>query len=730
MSTLKTAIFPVEGLHCAACAARVEKTLSRLDGVHAAACSFATLEARVEFDPALTSPDAMAAAVERAGYRLLAEAPAPEAEADDYAQARRRTWLAIVLAAAVVALTLFALPNQPRLGWALWLTATFVVVYCGREFFVNAWKQARNRAANMDTLIALSVGASYLFSTFNLFFPNVFGDEAHLYFDSACGIVAFVLLGRLIESRAKRRTGDALRRLMGLRPQTCLRVKADGQTEEVSIGSVREGDRLVVRSGEQIPVDGEVEEGRSYVDESLLTGEPMPVLKQAGSSLFEGTLCGDGALTMRARSVGSQTLLARIIRSVREAQSSKAPVQTLADKVAAVFVPAVVVVALLALAAWLIFSGNATRAILSAITVLAVACPCALGLATPTAIAVGVGRAAEKGILVRDAASLETACKVGTIVLDKTGTLTEGRPTPAPSSPDNPLPLESLGETDRAVLLALEERSTHPVARAICEALKGTAPAALTDFQTLPGRGVCGVVGGTKYFVGNKDLAAEISTAKIAKSSDGFEDFDEKNQIIFGTTDALLSILQVEDRVKDGSAAAVEELRALGLDVHLLSGDSAAATASLASSLGIAHWRGGVLPTEKREYVRSLRGASGGRLVAMCGDGINDSAALAEADLGIAMGSGSDVAIDAAGLTLVRSDLRAVGDALSLSRKTVRIVKENLFWAFIYNIVLIPVAAGALIPLCGFVLPPSLAAAAMALSSVSVVSNSLRLRRV
>lgn len=753
---------------CANCALHTERALRKVDGVANAACNFATLEAQVTYDPARVTPAQLSSAVEAAGYHLVLDAtpgdaddaPQPtdiaEVRRTEYAKARRRALWAVALTLPVMVLNIGFATAAPWVGWVLWVLATPVVFGAGRQFFVGAWRQLCHHTANMDTLVALSTGISYALSVFNLLLPRVLGSEAHLYFDSSCGIVMFILLGRLLEARAKAQTATSLTSLMGLRPQVTTRLVADAaapggqRAEEVPIGSVRVGDVLLVKPGSRIPVDGAVTVGQSYVDESLLTGEPLPALKTTGSALYEGTLNGRGALQMRAAKVGAETALARIIRTVREAQNSKAPVQRTVDRVAAVFVPCVIGVALLAFVLWMLLGheagGNFTRALLSAVTVLVVACPCALGLATPTALMVGIGRAAQKGILVKDAESLELACRITHLVIDKTGTLTEGKPQllEADEAEDDAKAegdaktagghggLASLTAEERAVLLVLESQSEHPVAQAIVTALRDVSPDETANFEALVGRGVRGEHGGATYFAGNAllmhEMGLEVNEADAAVGT---------TVVYYGRCDAsgahLLATLRVADRVKVGTPAALASLAAQGIAVHLLSGDSEAATAALARQLGLHHWRGGVLPEQKAAYVRTLKAeaqaAGKGGVVAMAGDGINDSAALAEADVSIAMGGGADVAMDVAQMTIVSSDLRKLPEAVRLSRRTRRIVRENLFWAFIYNATLLPIAAGALIPLCGFALPPSLAAAAMALSSLSVVTNSLRLRR-
>lgn len=729
---ITTERFPVEGLMCANCAMHTERALKKMEGVENAVCNFASLEAQVTYDPAVVTPQEMAEAVEKAGYKLIVDQQQVESNGQqvesieemralNYQQAKRRTKMAVILTLIVMVINMFFVDKDPRLGYPLWLLATVVVFFSGRQFYISAWKQLRQHTSNMDTLVALSTGISYLFSVFNLLFPQVLGAEAHLYFDSSCGIIMFILIGRLLEARAKANTATSLKKLMGLRPKTTT-VLRGGQQEEIEISKVQCGDTLLVHPGEKIPVDGTVADGSSYVDESLLSGEPVPVLKEAGSKVFEGTLNQKGSFSFRAEKVGAQTMLARIIEMVREAQNSKAPIQTTVDKVASIFVPAVICLALLAGLLWFFLGnepgGNLTRALLSTITVLVIACPCALGLATPTALMVGIGRAAEKGILIKDAESLEIAKHIDTIVLDKTGTVTEGQPTLS-------APLTTLTNEQKGILLALENRSEHPLAQAIVGQLTDAKAADITNFQSLTGRGVSGSYKGTTYFAGSGRLLTE-QAPDLALQSEGETDTDPSTVIYFFTADTLLATLHVTDRVKPTSVTAIKELGLMDIEVHLLSGDSEKTTAAMARQLDISHFRGGVLPKDKADYVKQLQAS--GRHTAMVGDGINDSAALAQADLSIAMGKGADVAMDIAQMTIIQSDLTRIAEAIRLSRKTTRVIRENLFWAFFYNVTLIPIAAGVLIPLCGFALPPMFAAAAMALSSVSVVSNSLRLK--
>ena len=717
--------FPVTGMGCAACVARVQKALQQSAGVHEAEVSLASNSARIDYDPAVTSPAALRQCVQDAGYDLIVpegddeddsdlseeeslEARAEEAHESAYRGLRRDAMLAIVLAVLVMAVGMAA-PDFPAKGWVLAALAAVSVGWCGRRFFGVAWKQARHGHAGMDTLVALSVGISFFFSLFNLLFPQVWtsrGLEAGLYFESSAMIVAFILLGRLLEERAKHRTTQAVRALTGLQPQR---------------RDIRRGDLVQVLPGERIPADGTVEGGTSYVDESMLTGEPIAVFKEAGSAVYAGTLNGQGALQVRATQVGRDTMLSAIIRMVQDAQGSKARIQHTVDKVCAWFVPAVIVIALLALLGWTFLTPDGfVRGLLACVTVLVVACPCSLGLATPTALTAGIGRGASRGILIRDADSLQVAARIDTVVLDKTGTVTSGHPEVVELrwlSDDPSLP---------PLLREMESRSGHPLGAAIADAIAAAAPscAGLTGESPEPesvtallGEGVQAVWHGKTYHVG-KHTPERFEVAERWREAG-------RTVVYFHDGERLLAAIAIADAVKPDSAEAIRTLSQQGITVHLLTGDHAASAAAVAREVGIADVRADALPADKVEYIKKLQ--SEGHCVAMVGDGINDSAALAQADLGVAMGGGSDIAIHTAMATIVSSSLSKLPELVSLSRRTIRIIRENLGWAFLYNLIAIPVATGVLSGTLGFVLNPMVAAAAMACSSVLVVSNSLRL---
>ncbi|MBP8652893.1 MAG: copper-translocating P-type ATPase, partial [Alistipes sp.] len=643
-----------------------------------------------------------------------------------YRDLKRRAFWAVVLAIPVVVIGMFFM-DMPYGGAIMALLSAPVVFWLGRGFFVNAWQQLRHRSATMDTLVALSTGIAYLFSLFNLVFPEFWlsrGVEPHVYFEAAAVIVAFILLGRTLEEKAKGDTTASLKKLIGLQPKNAIVVAADGTQTEIPISRIRVGDLLAVRPGEKIAVDGAVCEGDSYVDESMLSGEPLPVHKEPGTKVFAGTINQKGSFRFRAEKVGAATMLAQIIRMVQEAQGSKAPVQKLADKIAGIFVPAIIGIALLSFVLWLVFdpSGGLTHGILAAVTVLVIACPCALGLATPTAVMVGIGKGAEKGILIRDAVSLETAGKIDTVVMDKTGTLTEGKPVVTD------IVWANGDDRAKAVFFSLEKLSEHPLADAVVHYFAGVPTLNVERFGSLTGKGIEGTVDGVRYFAGSRRLLDEqgIVVGKELNIEAQRLSAEAKSIVWFADSEQALAVAAIADRIKDSSVEAVRELQAAGIDVYMLTGDSRAVAGHIAEKAGIRHFEAEILPQDKAAFVKRLQTL--GHKVAMAGDGINDSAALAQADLSIAMGGGSDIAMDVAQMTIISSDLRKIPEAIRLSKQTVRTIRQNLFWAFIYNLVGIPVAAGALYPVSGFLLNPMIAGAAMALSSVSVVANSLRLK--
>ncbi len=724
-------IFPVLEMSCAACAVSVESMLKTVPGVKDAAVNFANQSASVEYDQALVDPQALQNAVRSVGYDLVvnnnteeSQAIQEEAQYKHYQQIKNRTIGASVLAIPVVVIGMFFM-NLPYGNYISLVLTAPVVFYFGRNFFVNAWKQARHGKANMDTLVALSTGIAFLFSTFNTFYPEYWharGLHAHVYFEAAAVVIAFISLGKLLEERAKSNTSFAIKKLMGLQPKTVRVLQADGTESELSIASVKVNDIIIVRPGEKIAVDGVVTNGTSYVDESTITGEPIPAEKKSGDTVFAGTINQKGSFQFKAVKVGADTILSNIIRMVQQAQGSKAPVQKLVDKIAGIFVPIVIGIAILTFTVWMVVGGdNAfTHALLASITVLVIACPCALGLATPTAIMVGVGKGAENNILIKDAESLETAHRVNAIILDKTGTITKGKPV-----------VTDIAWRKAALPLhALENQSEHPLAEAVVNRLKteNIASVPITNFESVTARGVKGIADGKVYFAGSRRY---IDENKSQVDSDIDQQAatlvqDAKTVIYFADSENVLAIIAIADEIKETSKSAIADLQRQDIDVYMLTGDNDQSARAIAAQVGLKQYRAEMLPADKAAFIQQLQ--LQGKVVAMVGDGINDSHALAQADVSIAMGKGSDIAMDTAKMTLITSDLQSIPKALRLSSVTVKAIRQNLFWAFIYNVIGIPLAAGILYPVNGFLLDPMIAGAAMALSSVSVVSNSLRLR--
>jgi Cu2+-exporting ATPase len=730
-----TQTLPVLEMMCAACAASVESTLQAQPGVAEAAVNYAAQTVTVCYDETQVAPTDLQRSLRAIGYDLVI-AEAEEAALEQQAQAqatalrhlRRRVLGAGLLTLPVFVLGMFFM-DLPGANWVMLACTLPVVLGFGGPFFVNAVKQARHGRANMDTLVALSTGIALIFSLFNTIYPEFWhqrGLHAHPYYEAAAVIVSFVLLGKWLEARAKAGTTSALKKLLGLQVKT-VRVWRQGQAVEIPLAQLRPGETVLVRAGEQVPVDGRVTEGHSTVAEALLTGEPLPVAKAPGDRVFAGTLNQQGSFSLVAEQLGGQTLLAQIIRRVREAQGSKAPVQRLVDQVAARFVPTVLGLALLTAVVWLVWGGQQAlaHAALAAITVLVIACPCALGLATPTALMVGIGRAAEAGLLVKDAESLERGRQVDTLVLDKTGTLTLGQPQVVGHVWLGPPAREATGW---AVLHALEARTTHPLGTAVTAwlAQQGVQPVPLAQFENLAGQGAKGGYQNDAYWVGKPDLGPPTALSPQAAAQLAEWENLAHTVIWFGNQAGPLALLALADPLRPHAAEAVRELQAMGLAVHLLTGDRPAVAQAVAAQLGIQHVQAELLPTQKGEWVRQRQAQ--GHTVAVVGDGINDSEALARADLSIALAQGSDLAVDVAKITLIHPDLRLIARALRLSRRTVATVRQNLFWAFVYNLIGIPVAAGILYPFNGFLLNPMLAGGAMALSSVSVVLNSLRLK--
>ena len=731
VTTIKKTI-PVLQMTCASCAISTESIVKFLPGVVSSQVNYAAATLTVEYIPSLVTVNQMRQAVQSIGYDLFIEEGNENSETLEelhqkkYNLLKKKTIGAVFLTLPLVFIAMFFM-DIPYANYIMWVLSTPVILGFGKDFFINAWKQTKHGSANMDTLVALSTGVAYIFSVFNTLFPDYWhskGLHAHVYFESAAVVIAFILLGKLLEENAKGNTSSAIKKLIGLQPKTVNVIDAEQNQIALPIEQVEVGMTIIVKPGDKVAVDGIVTQGSSFVDESMLSGEPLAVKKEVNDKVFSGTINQKGSFQFKAEKIGSDTMLAQIIKMVQEAQGSKAPVQKLVDKIAGIFVPIVIGIAILSLISWVILGGENgfTQGILALVTVLVIACPCALGLATPTAIMVGVGKGAEQGILIKDAESLELAKKVDAIILDKTGTITYGKPTVTNS--------KWLDENDilKQILLSIEKQSEHPLAEAVVNYLKDINTVHIHHIESLTGKGVRANYKDINYLVGNQKLLTEnqiLIDNSLKEQADKWL-HEAKTVIWFADDKKALAVLAIADEIKETSIEAIKELQKMGIEVHMLTGDNYNTAKAIAEKTGISSFKGEVLPKDKADFVKELQAK--GKIVAMVGDGINDSTALAQANVSIAMGKGSDIAIDVAKMTIISSDLMKISTAIKLSKNTVNTIKQNLFWAFIYNVVCIPIAAGIIYPINGFLLNPMIAGAAMALSSISVVGNSLRLK--
>ncbi|MDP1725946.1 MAG: heavy metal translocating P-type ATPase [Bacteroidota bacterium] len=725
-------IFPVLQMTCASCALSVESIINAQNGVLNASVNFAAATVTIEYLPNLIQAKNLREAVQSIGYDLVIENDSKESETLEaihdkkYRELQRNTVWASILAIPVVIIGMFFM----EISYAneiMWLLSTPVILWFGKDFFINGWKQATHRSANMDTLVSLSTGVAYLFSVFNTLFPHFWherGLHGHVYFEAASVVIAFILLGKLLEEKAKGNTASAIKKLMGLQPKTVRVIQNCGHEKEIPVERINAGDIIRVKPGEKIAVDGVVTDGNSYVDESMLSGESVPVLKREAEKVFAGTINQKGSFRFRAERVGSETMLAQIISMVQDAQGSKAPVQKMVDKIAGIFVPIVIVIAILSFAAWWLMGteNGFTQGLMAMVTVLVIACPCVLGLATPTAIMVGVGKGAENGILIKDAESLELTKSINAMVLDKTGTITEGKPMVSE------IVWFNNDDSDKQILFSIEKQSEHPLAEAVVRHFNNLTPINVSDFESITGKGVKAIISGQMYVVGNKKLLIENNIQISEQLSEQAKLWHEASKTVvwFANPVHALAAITISDKIKTTSREAIQDLHQMGIEVYMLTGDNEATAKAISEQTGIKHYKAEMLPQQKSDFIKNIQAK--GKIVAMVGDGINDSAALAQADVSIAMGKGSDIAMDVAKMTIISSDLNKIPKAIMLSKQTVATIRQNLFWAFIYNITGIPIAAGILYPFTGFLLNPMIAGAAMALSSVSVVGNSLRLK--
>lgn len=722
----ETGRFPVLDMSCAACAMGVTSILEAMPGILRARVNYASATLSVRYLPAWVQPADMKLALQQAGYDLLIPEGGNMREKLSKEKAKRyislinKAFVSGILSIPIVLLGMFFM-HAPGASYWMWALSTPVIFWAGSGFFRRALK---SRKPGMDALVALSTGVAYLFSVLFVLFPDFWksrGLTPHVYFESAAVVITFLLLGKVLEEKARQRSSDAIRRLQDLRPEMAERMLENGELERISVDEVLEGDILRVKPGMSVPADGSVVSGTSRVDERMLTGEPHSRLKSTGDLVFAGTMNESGSFDMLAEKVGENTKLGRIIRLVEEAQGSQAPIQSLADKISAIFVPVVTGIALISWILWWTFGGadGFFEGLNAFVTVLVIACPCALGLATPTALIVGLGAGAVKGMLIRDARALETAARVDVVVMDKTGTLTEGKP--------EVLVTSEFSQEDLEAIYALEMRSEHPLAHAIIQFTGPAGEIVPSEFAAHTGRGISGSVNGSMYFIGSRRWMEELGleTNPALMNAGLIQEPEGRTVVWIGKEKQVLGWMAIGDRIREDAADCVKALHNNGIQIHMLTGDRAPVARAVANKLKIQHVKAGVLPEDKLSYIRELQAE--GHKVAMVGDGINDGAALAAADLGLAMGKGSDIAMESADITLINNQLSGVSEAMRLSSQTLQTIRQNLFWAFIYNVTGIPIAAGLLQPITGFRMDPMYAGAAMALSSLSVLVNSLRL---
>ncbi|RKW24409.1 copper-translocating P-type ATPase [Candidatus Gracilibacteria bacterium] len=719
--------FPVSGMMCATCAISIENILKKTSGVKSVSVNYANQKVNIEFDEKIISKEDLKKIVKQAGYNLeinyLTREELESKRKVGFKKQKLNFIGSLFCSVPVFIISMFHL-NFTYSDYIQLILATICIIFFGNKFFVGAYNSLKNKSANMDTLVAMSVSAAYIYSFLMVFFGEYFksfGVENHLYFEASVVIISLILLGKLLEDFAKNKTSDAISKLIDLKPQTAF-VKKNNSWQEIPTENILKDDIVLVKAGQKIAVDGEVIFGESFVDESMITGESLPVAKNKGEKVFSGTINQTGSFEMKAEKVGKDTLLASIIRAVEDASGSKAPVQKLVDKISSVFVPVVIFIAILSFILWIFFDykNGFAYGFQAFVTVLVIACPCALGLATPTAIMVGIGKSAQKGILIKNAEALEKSSKINTVLLDKTGTITEGKPEiifDFWENKDKYLPF----------LLSIEHNSNHPLSKAIVSYFGEKNILKVKNFKEILGKGVEAEVEGKKYFVGSLAWIKELKINISEKFLEFINNYNQKSSIIiFANETEILAMICISDKIKENSKKAISDLKNIGIEVFMLTGDSSKMAESIAEKVGISNVKSELKPTDKQNIVKNLQ--KDGKIVAMVGDGINDSQALAEADISIAMGTGSDIAMDVAGVTIISSDLQKIKELIQLSKQTTKTVKQNLFWAFIYNIIGIPIAAGVLFPFFGFLLNPMIASAAMAFSSISVVLNSLILK--
>ncbi len=727
----------VSGMTCASCAISLETYLKPFDGVTDVSVNYPNQSVAIKYHPNTISIETIQEKAQEIGYSILLgdekeiQKTFEESEEKRLKSLKSKLIFSAIFSIPVFIMAMFFMGKIPYENWIMMALSIPVLFWSGSEFFVIAWRKLKHFSANMDTLVALSTGVAFTFSVFNTVYPQFFlsrGVAPHVYYESAVIIITLILLGRFLEERAKSKTSSAIKKLMGLKPKE-VSVIRNGEEQIILYEEIIKGDLIILKPGDKVPVDGKVKKGETYIDESMISGEPIPVAKVKGDQVLAGTVNQKGSLRIIANKVGNETLLSQIIKLVEQAQASKPAIQKLADKVAGIFVPIVISISLLTFALWYIFGPEPTftYALLTLITVLIIACPCALGLATPTALMVGIGKGAEQGILIKDAQSLETAYKIDTLILDKTGTITEGKPKVTNFVWHD----ENYTAKFKEILLSIELQSEHPIAEAVVKHLKNENIETLEteNFESITGLGAKADVLGSAYYVGNERFmitnGVEIPDHLLLVAEELKS--EAKTVIYFGSAKKVEAIIAIADQVKESSVLAIQKLHEMGIDIYMLTGDNEKTASAIAKQVGLKHFMANVMPADKGNFVKELQ--DNGKVVAMAGDGINDSHALAQADVGIAMANGTDIAMESAGITLIHSDLMQITKAIKLSKATMQTIKQNLFWAFVYNLVAIPVAAGVLYPISGFLLNPMIAGAAMSMSSISVLTNSLRLKK-
>ena len=729
--------YKVLGMTCASCAISLESYLKPLEGIEGVSVNYPNQSVAIDYDKSKISIETIQEKAKEVTYDILiGEAKETQKTFDKIEEKRLKSLRSKLIFSAIFSIPVFLIAMVftglfPFENWIMMALSIPVLFWSGSEFFVIAWKKLQHFSANMDTLVALSTGVAFTFSVFNTVYPQYFlnqGVTPHVYFESAVIIITLILLGRYFEEQAKSKTSSAIKKLMGLKPKKVIVIR-NGEEQIISFDEISMGELIILKPGDKVPVDGKVKKGESFIDESMISGEPIPVLKVKGDKVLAGTINQKGSLRILANKIGNQTLLSQIIKLVEQAQASKPAIQKLADKVAGIFVPVVISISIVTFLIWYNFGPDPsfTYALLTLITVLIIACPCALGLATPTALMVGIGKGAQQGILIKDAQALETAYKIDTLILDKTGTITEGKPKVTNifwTKDSNTLQLSK-------ILLAIESHSEHPIAEAIVQYLKKEeiSNIEINSFESITGMGAKAEVEGILYHAGNERLilANDINIPGNLLQHAASLKSEAKTVVYFSANKEVKAVIAVADQVKVNAEDAIQQIQQMGITIHMLTGDNEQTAAVIANKVGITHFRANVMPADKGNFVKELQDQ--GKIVAMAGDGINDSHALAQSDVGIAMGSGTDIAMESASITLMHSDLKQIAKAIKLSKATMKTIRQNLFWAFIYNLVAIPIAAGVLYPAFGFLLNPMIAGAAMSMSSISVLSNSLRLKK-